>query len=135
MMDTLENNKEIARNFIDALANMDRATLGSLVSADFVNETTGSSFISGKRGWDEFAAMVDAMQGMVPNGVTLNVLSVTAEDDRVVCQLEGDGTTAKGEAYQNEYIFFFRIKDGKISYFAEYMDSYLVVKLFGPDAA
>lgn len=57
---------------------------------------------------------------------TLRIRSITAEDDRVAVEAEGNALHANGRRYDNHYCYIFQIRDGQISLFREYQDTLLV---------
>jgi ketosteroid isomerase-like protein len=58
-------------------------------------------------------------------GPVVTIRSLTAEEDRVVAEFSSDGILVNGDVYHNEYLFLFRVRDGRIAYVGEY---------FNPDA-
>jgi ketosteroid isomerase-like protein len=56
----------------------------------------------------------------------IRVLSITAEDDRVAVEAEGNALHANGRRYDNHYCYIFQIRDAKIFIFREYQDTLLV---------
>jgi ketosteroid isomerase-like protein len=47
----------------------------------------------------------------------------------VVCEFDLEGVTAAGAKYENTYVFFFEVVDGKIAGVREYMDTTIVSKV------
>ncbi|MEU0878408.1 nuclear transport factor 2 family protein [Lentzea sp. NPDC005914] len=60
---------------------------------------------------------------------------VIAEDDRVVVQARGHGTTTRGEQYEQTYCFVLRMADGKITELVEHCDTALVERVLERPAA
>jgi len=54
-----------------------------------------------------------------------------AEDDYVVVQCRGNVMTKSGVPYNNKYCWVCRCENGKITEVTEYMDTQLVVTVFG----
>ncbi|MEV6771241.1 nuclear transport factor 2 family protein [Nocardia sp. NPDC051030] len=54
---------------------------------------------------------------------------ILADDDRVVVQARGIGTTVAGEPYPQTYCFLFRIADGRITEVIEHCDTALVERV------
>ena len=48
----------------------------------------------------------------------------------VICETRGQGATADGRPYANNYCWAFEMKDGKVFAIREYMDSLYVSRLF-----
>ena len=61
---------------------------------------------------------------------------IIAERDRVVVLARGEVKTVRGEDYNNEYCFGFRMREGKIFEVHEYCDTALAEArlTMGPDA-
>lgn len=57
---------------------------------------------------------------MLPDGLRFDIKSVTSSDERVVVEAQGNGMTAGGKPYRNQYCFVFSFQDGKIANFHEY---------------
>jgi ketosteroid isomerase-like protein len=60
---------------------------------------------------------------------------IIAEDDRVVVQARGHGTTTRGEQYEQTYCFILRMADGKITELVEHCDTALVERVLDHLAA
>lgn len=131
-MSRLEANKQLVRSFIEALAKLDGERFLSFLAEDVRFETTGHHEASGVKTKAEVAKEFPAMREVLPSGLRLNELSITAEDDRVAIELRGQARTVKGEEYNNHYFYFIQIREGKIITFRDYMDSTLVVKMLLP---
>ena len=54
------------------------------------------------------------------------VTSLTAEDDLVAAEVEGNSTLINGEPYNMAYVFVFRIRDGRIASMAEHYNALIV---------
>ena len=67
-------------------------------------------------------------------GLSVEVRTLTAEDDRVAAELIIRGkSAADGGDYENWYHFLFRIENGRITEIREHLDSlYAFRKLFVP---
>ena len=67
-------------------------------------------------------------------GIQPEILSLTAEADRVVAEVRIRARSAHtGEDYDNLYAFFFWIRDGKLREVHEHLDTlYVVEKLLAP---
>jgi ketosteroid isomerase-like protein len=57
---------------------------------------------------------------MMPDGLNFTIKTVTAEDDRVAIEAEGNAVTSLGTPYRNQYVFLFTLADGKIRQVNEY---------------
>ena len=53
----------------------------------------------------------------------------------MVAEFRSKGTLVSGEAYQNDYLFLFRIRDGRIAYVGEYFNPDIVREKIAPAMA
>ena len=65
----------------------------------------------------------EAIGSRLAGPMTLEVVGITAEGERVAVELEGDAPTTDGRRYQNQYHFLFVVRDGKIVLAKEYQDT------------
>lgn len=134
-MADLEANKAIAREFIDALSKLDSERFLGLLAEDVMFETPGQFASAGIKTKAEVAREFPPMRAMMPNGLKFEILTMTAEDDRVHVELKGQAKTRSGADYNNRYHYAFVLRDGKISSFRDYLDSDLVMKVMVPEMA
>jgi hypothetical protein len=106
---SLEANKQLAREFIDALSRADTDWVLAHYADDMEMWTAGSL----------------AFLGAFPNGLEFTVKTLTAEEDRVAIEAESSGVHISGKPYDNQYHFLMRIRNGKIVQFKEYLDTQL----------
>lgn len=83
----------------------------------------GSLPVSGTKNMPEFRALYESFAPVFPNGVEVFVDHCIAEGDFVAAEGHSQGTTAKGLAYHNQYLWLFEIHDGKITAVREYNDT------------
>ena len=92
----------------------------------------GSSVI--KKSYDKetyFTEFLEVVGALLPDGIVLTPLDVIADEDSAAVIMVGDAEGAYGE-YDNEYVFTFKFKDGKITEVDEYNSDVLVVEaLYG----
>jgi ketosteroid isomerase-like protein len=62
---------------------------------------------------------------LLPNGITLDVRDIVADEAGVVLTVRGDAAGVNGE-YDNDYAMVFRIRDGRIISFEEFCSDLLV---------
>ena len=120
---TIEANKKLAREFIDALDRADTQWVLEHYADDMTLWTAGSIAISGTRGKAEIPALMEGILGGFPNGLRFRARSLTAEADRVAIEAESHGVHASGRTYRNEYHFLLRIRAGQIVEVKEYLDT------------
>jgi ketosteroid isomerase-like protein len=120
---SIEENKRIARDFIDALSRADTEWVLEHYADDIVMWTAGSLPFSGPHNKEEIRGLMDGILGAFPEGLRFAVKTLTAEEDRVAIEAESRGTHTSGKPYHNEYHFLMRIRDGRIVEFKEYLDT------------
>ena len=74
-----------------------------------------------------FAPLGDVLE----EGISVNINSMTAEDDRVVIEAKGKARSKSGQDYNNDYCIVVTIANAKIQHVREYLDSELVTTVFG----
>ena len=120
-----EENKELAMTYLKALVDGDVALMNAVLADDFVADDRNSAKIGGQRTREETIAFTAAVPSLLKERLRFEYESVTAEADRVACQVQGYSTLSDGRDYNNEYVFLFHIRDGKIARLDGYYDSKL----------
>ena len=127
-----ETNKQVAVNFLLALCSGDIDTLTTLTDKDIVAILPGTAQIAGTRGYADVMAVCAMFPKISKNGLKPIVLNVTAEDDRVAIEWEGECTLINGQAYNNVYHMLFFIRDGKVVRMKEYLDTKMADNVIMP---
>jgi uncharacterized protein len=127
-----QHNKKIAAEFLRAIEAQDADAIAALLSDDAIYWIPGQAHfpVAGKRTKAEAREFFAMAKTILNPGFTFTVKSVTAEDDRVSVEAGGVGVSCTGKAYNNTYHFLFRMRDGKICYVAEYIDTQHVAEVF-----
>ncbi len=120
---TPERNKQLAKDFFDALNRGDTAALLDAYAEDGYCLTSGRTLISGKFSKAQIREAAGAIFQVFPQGIRFTLHNITAEDDRVAVEASSEGQHVSGQLYTNDYHFFFRFRDGKVTEFKEYMDT------------
>ncbi len=118
-----EKNKEIVREFMKHFSAGDMKTALGLMADSATWWIAGSFPLSGTKSKAEFAALLEQLGGVLPEGVRLTPKAFTAEGDRVAVEAESFARHSNGKIYQNQYHFLFEVRDGKIEAVREYMDT------------
>lgn len=124
-----EDNKALAKQFLDALSRADTEWVAAHYADDMRLWTAGSLPFSGASTRDEALASMPEILGMFPEGVVFTIDAMTAEGDRVAIEATSRGTTFRGDVYAQQYHFLMRARDGMIHEFREYMDTELARKI------
>lgn len=112
-----EGNHAIVRDFIQAMS--DGAIDEKLVTDDFKVWILGTPELVER---EAYAAGIALLPRVFPDKLAFTIHSLTAEDDRVVAQFSGVGVTTEGKTYRNDYLYLFKIRDGKAYFLAEYLN-------------
>ena len=123
-----DQNKKITRDFFEALSTGSNKYL-DFYTDDSIIWTAGNNSIGGTRTKKEVVTFAENILSAFPSGITFNITGITAEDERVAVEINGEAIHASGEKYNNQYHFLLRIKDGKILELKEYMDTQLAAKI------
>ena len=128
MSSITDQNKKITRDFFEALSTGSNKYL-DFYTDDSIIWTAGNNSIGGTRTKKEVVTFAENILSAFPSGITFNITGITAEDERVAVEINGEAIHASGEKYNNQYHFLLRIKDGKILELKEYMDTQLAAKI------
>jgi hypothetical protein len=121
----IETNKQIARDFMDAMSSGEAKRILGCYTDDVRVWTAGSLPFSGPHDRAESEALCDGLLGAFPKGLQFSIQAMTAEGERVAIEAEGIGTHASGKVYHQQYHFLLIIRDGKIAQMKEYFDTEL----------
>jgi ketosteroid isomerase-like protein len=119
-------NKEIVRQFFDAISSSDTPRMLDFYAPDGVCQTMGRTLISGRFTKDQIAMAAGRIFEVFPKGVKFDILNMTAEDDRVAVEAVSHGDHISGAHYSNHYHFLVRLRGGKVTLLQEFMDTELV---------
>jgi hypothetical protein len=125
-----KSNHQVVRDFLAALGG--GALTDDLITADFEGWTVLSGPVERatyKKAFGIFATI------FANGGPKITIHSLTAEEDRVVAEFTSEGTLVNGDLYHNEYLFLFRVRDGRIAYVGEYFDPAVVREKIAPAMA
>jgi len=128
----LEINKETVTRFIQAMGSGDSEKAATCITKDAFTLAKGFGHFAGVREYDTILATISAFKQLMPGGMKPNILSLTAESDKVVAEFEGNGTLVNGEDYSNEYCMVFSMRDGKICQVNEYFCTILAEERLWP---
>jgi uncharacterized protein len=128
--------KSVVVRYIEAARDGRPAVIRDSFAADATWEYPGDLPLSGTyRGIDAIVGtfLGGAGELMAPGaGVTLELISVIAEGDRVAAEWTSAATSRTGAAYRNRNAGIFTVRDGKIVSVREYTDTLHVAQaLFG----
>jgi ketosteroid isomerase-like protein len=110
-------NHEIVRKFINAMS--DGNITDEFVTSDFAVWIVGTEQAVDK---ESYVSGIANLPKVFPDKLAFSIHSLTAEDDRVVAEFSGNGTTTDGKLYRNNYLYLFKIREGKVYFLAEYLN-------------
>lgn len=135
----LEKNKALVKQFIEAMFSLEPDNIRKLMDPNcefqLPNITNRPDTFHGE---DFFAFMGNFMgnnaSSPLPNGFSrVDIVEMTAEDNRVSSIVNGYATTADGKPYNNRYhILTYVGEDDLIVKHLEYLDSHLGYKVIVP---
>lgn len=129
-----DRNKDVAVKFIEALSAHDPEGAAATLAPDGKVVTKGHSMFAGERPADLVVETIGSFKELFPEGLGLEITSVTGEGDRVVIEAEGLSVTDEGKPYTNQYCFVVTVQDGRIKQINEYLCSAYVEKVLSPMA-
>jgi ketosteroid isomerase-like protein len=121
-----QSNHHLVRNFIAALST------GELPDNLFTDDMTVWTITSGASDRTKYQGGVKKLQSLFRGGLTYEVKSLTAEDDRVAAEVQAHGTLVNGDDYHNNYVFIFRIRDARIARVSEYFNALVMREKLTP---
>jgi len=120
---SIERNKQCVLDFFELMNRGDAEALADSYADGGEVQTMGHTLISGTYGKEQIRAFAGQIYDAFPNGIAFEIVSMTAEGDRVSVEAVSKGDHASGQLYTNEYHFLFEFADGKIRRLKEYMDT------------
>jgi len=132
-----QNNKALMQSIYAALERGDGEPFGAAMAEDFTWIITGENAWSGTyRGRDAVRRdLLKPLYAQFAGEYRNRATRFIADGDLVVVECQGEVTTVRGEAYNNQYCLVFRIEGGKLKEMREYMDSDLCVRRLTPPPA
>ena len=115
-----ESNRQLVRDFFTAIAS------GNLPDDLVTPDMTFWSINSVTADKARFQGAMKILASIFSSPLIYRIQSLTAEEDRVVAEVQSDGTLVSGEPFHNNHMFLFRIRDGRIVSVAEFMNQLLV---------
>lgn len=129
-----EATRALVQRFLDARAANDAATIDTLLSDDAQWQPPPSMGIGPFAGRETVVkALTGGAVGRIFDLSTLkrDVHKLIVEGDTAVALQKLTATTTKGVPYENDYVWVYTCRDGKICQLDEYVDSFKAAKIFG----
>ncbi|MDH4077704.1 MAG: nuclear transport factor 2 family protein [Acidimicrobiia bacterium] len=129
-----EATRALVQRFIDARAANHAATIDTLLADDATWQPPPSMGIGPFAGRETVVkALTGGAVGRIFDLSTLKreVHKLIVEGDTAVALQRLTATTTKGIPYENDYVWVYTCRDGKICQLDEYVDSFKAAKIFG----
>jgi ketosteroid isomerase-like protein len=130
MTTDIESNKQIALRFLDCAFKMQMDAAISMLTDDATWWVIGDPQrlkVAGLKNREQTVRMMTNLHKVLPNGMTHQIIGITAEYDRVAIEVEAEGNWKDGRPYRNTYHFLLRVSDARIAAIREYMDTMQIV--------
>lgn len=127
-----QSNKDVALRFIAAMDKGDAEQGAACLNPGAVTVAKGFGRLSGVRTYDTIVGTLGAFRELLPQGMNPVIHSVTAEENRVAVEFEGNGVLVNGTPYCNQYCMVFTLNDGLIVHVSEYYCTILADAAIGP---
>ncbi|WP_067819151.1 nuclear transport factor 2 family protein [Nocardia inohanensis] len=133
-MSIAQQNKTLIRAVFDELAVGRGAALPAAMSEDVRWTFAGNWSWSGT--WELKPTVLHQLLGPLmaqfDGGYRIHADLILADEDRVVVQAQGNGTTVDGDPYNQTYCFIFTLAAGRITEVIEHCDTALVERVLKP---
>lgn len=143
MTDTTDGNKQVVTNFLMAMETRDLERIGACLAEDVVqhyqhpsnHNDDGTQDAPSIVGRDNILHEIGTYFHTLYRAgtVSMTVQTLVAEGDHVAARFVLKARTVRADdIYENYYFFLYRLRDGKVVEYWEYLDSkYAAAKLFG----
>lgn len=127
-----EHNRQVAVQFVEAMGRNDAQGFAETLAPDAVAIAMGTTNFAGKRTREMMVGGVEQFKQILPEGLQFEVVGTIVDGDRVAVEAKGNGTTAEGKPYHNNYCFVLAFRDGKIVEAKEYFCTKLADAVLWP---
>lgn len=143
MVDSIARNKSVVTAFLKAMETRDLGTIARCLAKDVVQHYQHPS--NHNDDGTQHAALIQGRDNIVheigtyfytlyrEGTVSVTIQALVAEDDHVAARFILKAQTVRAdELYENYYFFLYRLVDGEVAEYWEYLDSkYAAARLFG----
>jgi ketosteroid isomerase-like protein len=110
-----DGHRAIARRFLNGI------TTGELPDELFTDDFDVWVTVAESVSAPAYLESARALHTLFTDGPNFTIDAFTAEDDRVVAEVRGEGDLISGDSFEMRYAFIFRIRDDRIASLAEHM--------------
>lgn len=120
----IARNKEIALTHIhDGIGRQDMSAFAHFREDARFWQNGRHLELAGYHSMVEMVGLAAKAMAKFPNGMAFDILTVTAEENRVLVEATSDAQLANGTRYENQYVFsFYFDENNKIIEFREFWD-------------
>lgn len=122
----MSNSRQIVENFFAAVASGD--VPDELLTDDMTVWTTTTPNADKQ----SFQQAIKILKSIVSGSIDYQLVSVTAEDDRIVAEISSTGLLINGDRLANQHLVLFHIRDGRIAVMKEHMNPNVVKEKIAP---
>ncbi|HEX3803100.1 MAG TPA: nuclear transport factor 2 family protein [Solirubrobacteraceae bacterium] len=123
---SIEHNKQVVREYYDCLDNLDVDRIGDLFADDFIwivpARAKSLARLNYPRNKEQSVDRIRSIFSNMTQKPSFELISMTAEDDRVHVESAAITHWNNGNAMDNQYHHAFVLRDGKIVKCTEYCD-------------
>jgi len=129
----MSNNKEVVRRMWEAFSAGDKQAFFAAMADDVKFTVMGTTSLSQvTRGKEEMIRRVlTPLAAALDGEMTIAIDNIIAEQDCVVMQSRGFGRGKNGKPYNNHYAQVFKLKDGLVVEWVEYLDTAMLAGILG----
>jgi ketosteroid isomerase-like protein len=130
-MSDSEKSKQVVREYQDAMGRGDRTAIRDILAPDVKIWVAAAPPKYGAiLTLEEYFTLVDTLGKLRSEDTPTRVTPMVAEGEHVYMQAETRIPINNGRVYNNHYVFYYRVRDGKIAVIKEYHDTLHFVDVF-----
>jgi uncharacterized protein len=130
---SIEDNKQMVRDFLANFKNADAAKLADAMNGDATWWILGKPHLFASAGTKSKADMKriwSNLFGHMKNGLEMTIIGMVAEGDKVAAEIRSHADLTDGRVYENQYHMLFTLRRGEIAEVKEYADTLLIADMF-----
>jgi ketosteroid isomerase-like protein len=131
---SIATNKAIVERFNGLFADGALADILGLMTEDATWTVKGKPHLfAGARTYNkaEMEGVWEALYAKLDGTLRMDVIGMTAEDDRVAAEIRSHAVTKAGATYANDYHMLFTLRGGRVASVVEYTDLMHAAEIFG----
>jgi len=134
---SIEKNKQVVRDYIDAVNRTNAAEISPFLTDDFAFHSMlrRPQWLHFSWPKENFINAPANMSTQMNKPIQMKINGMIGEGDKVAVEAESYGEMKNGKIYDNAYHFVFTFRDGKICEVKEYSCSFTANDVFGSTIA